>query len=550
MALYEIFIFCLVRCTGTLPPLSIKRPIPPLSATKALPPAFGNARRVFPLSLRKSQGLSTKAPSLVNGNTRQKLCSLPAKNQASISSTSEVLSINAKETSAQPSVARQKPTLIPNRKRKSSLPSHADGSVATLASPSALSHSPKRKVCPYCAMILSDRSNFLRHIKRQHPGREVPVTEGTCLCMLCNVKALSIKHLIQHYNDAHGKNMKISKIAFNCKEEFENFKKEAEKQSMADFVKVRGGKKSISCVKESFYCCRSGEAKLVSESDRKRAKRSQGSRKISGKCTCFITVKYCCETKKVVAEFCLDHMGHEKARDMENGETAHRMRMRDIRNRHRSAVSKHFTVEHKKEDEWVVHSPDETCAKQYFVKKAAHDSCKCKQICTACGVCSLMFVCTCFDHVAQGLPCKHIHAVQMSLSTGPTMEALPSSCDQGGQGDSETDFLKQHNSTDNAQYCNSFQDLRTAILHKINDLIDVVNSAIDDHTLNSIMNTVTSTITAAKTPELTNKNKSAFEVAKVDPKTLCQTRKRHFSTKGDSRRKQSKLSESNPSEEV
>ena len=79
--------------------------------------------------------------------------------------------------------------------------------------------------------------------------------------------------------------------------------------------------------------------------------------------------------------------------------------------------------------------------------------------------------------VTRGLPCKHIHAVQTSLAAAKGSETVKCTKET-----LSTDFLQPYIYSNTAAHSNSFQDMRTTVLRKIHDLIEIVNFAIHTDT--------------------------------------------------------------------
>lgn len=83
-------------------------------------------------------------------------------------------------------------------------------------------------------------------------------------------------------------------------------------------------------------------------------------------------------------------------------------KIRDIRHRHKNAVSLDTSLVIANEIGWNV--PSENTREMYFVKEN-DKTCKCQLICVDCDVCIHRYSCSCVDACIKFNMCKHIHLV-------------------------------------------------------------------------------------------------------------------------------------------
>ena len=117
--------------------------------------------------------------------------------------------------------------------------------------------------------------------------------------------------LIEHLNSDHGHDPKTATQTFQSWEIFMKWKVLEEKLSKSWFVKQRADRRTKHHKTCSwFYCNRTGE--FSSRGEGKRSLKSQGSSKTGCSCPAFITTRTDGVTGEVVAEYCLQHVGHKR----------------------------------------------------------------------------------------------------------------------------------------------------------------------------------------------------------------------------------------------
>lgn len=112
---------------------------------------------------------------------------------------------------------------------------------------------------------------------------------------------------------------------------------------------------------------------------------------------------------------------------------------------------------------------------QYSVKKVS--DCQCKLLCSSCNVCIHMYTCTCPDYLMHTVPCKHIHAVHMLVG----LSDLYSDADPDQNETDDPNFFSSLNcqGTSRATESSDIEKMRTAALAKIEELVDLLNTASD-----------------------------------------------------------------------
>ena len=168
--------------------------------------------------------------------------------------------------------------------------------------------------CQFCHMSLTRKHNLYRHQRTVH-GEKVGCKKNDhsdhsmYKCHMCSkFTCTTTKQLIQHYQSQHNKEFRIEQRTFNTEQAFKDWKKETEKQTSAQYVLLKGAHTSTNFVTRYFQCNRSGESKNLAS--RKRCLKNQGYCKMGSKCTSYITVRRSLADGTLVAEYCLDHIGH------------------------------------------------------------------------------------------------------------------------------------------------------------------------------------------------------------------------------------------------
>ncbi|GFS22679.1 zinc finger protein [Elysia marginata] len=186
--------------------------------------------------------------------------------------------------------------------------------VGSCSSGTIVSYEKKKAIqCQYCGSFFSYKQSLRKHQTRKHPDFVGEKQKRKKLkCPECpHHMAMSLKQLIGHLNKMHSKQLQIKRKYFRSEEEFRQWKLDVEKETCSRFILRRGaGQQLRNAVKSSYYCHRSGYDRTLSPNKRKRKARSQGSSKIGCFCTAYMTAYVDSEDKTVAVEYCLDHTGH------------------------------------------------------------------------------------------------------------------------------------------------------------------------------------------------------------------------------------------------
>ena len=209
-------------------------------------------------------------------------------------------------------------------------------------------------------------------------------------------------------------------------------------------------------------------------------------------------------------------------------------------------------------NEWVVPSVERGPSVQYHVAKLQdYHVCKCKLICPECHVCPHMFSCTCADYYTRTLPCKHIHAVQ--LTQCPTLcisendsETDKFSCDVQGQGNetythsSNADYFRPFVCRNTDKNYSNVEQLKNHALQQVSNLLDVIQNCSSTDALKSIISHVASVSAIGKgLNEIKDSDQNSFKVQKnfrVNCHFKTQKRAAFFSTIGRPGRKKTNSS--------
>lgn len=187
-------------------------------------------------------------------------------------------------------------------------------SPANFKAASIKASSSASRTCPYCNLVLSHRAALFKHKRRKHQAElSAAHAKNTvnllCHCQICpNFKCSAIQDLIGHYRSKHQQDMNICTKTFRDEGEFNQWKKETEKDTSSHFVKVSGSRKSKEWITSHYYCHRSGKVQFVT--DRQRLPKTKGSSKIGCKCTAYMTARKSVEDATVTVDCCLQHTGH------------------------------------------------------------------------------------------------------------------------------------------------------------------------------------------------------------------------------------------------
>ena len=125
------------------------------------------------------------------------------------------------------------------------------------------------------------------------------------ICFIYPFRCNTVKELLQHQNDAHGRSFRIQHREMDSEKEFEKWKIDIQAENNCLYVKDVGAQTRKYHRTSYYYCNRSGfyEARGSGQ----RGLKSQGSSKLQAHCCAFITKKVEKGTGRVSVEYCDNH---------------------------------------------------------------------------------------------------------------------------------------------------------------------------------------------------------------------------------------------------
>ncbi|XP_054263985.1 uncharacterized protein LOC128987253 [Macrosteles quadrilineatus] len=163
-------------------------------------------------------------------------------------------------------------------------------------------------ICTYCDKIFSTVGSLNKHIERIHGVKSV---KGTMRCLNCENKFTRRLKLVEHLKIDHGQDYEIDKLEFKTSEEFEIWRAEEERRSVAMFRNVIVNRASKNGSTTILVCSRDGRVRSNVSKKRQRALKSQGSRRIGHTCTSHMVVnKVLHPENKVIVTYVKTHYGH------------------------------------------------------------------------------------------------------------------------------------------------------------------------------------------------------------------------------------------------
>uniref|UniRef100_A0A0A9VWY5 Putative zinc finger transcription factor protein 17 n=1 Tax=Lygus hesperus TaxID=30085 RepID=A0A0A9VWY5_LYGHE len=162
--------------------------------------------------------------------------------------------------------------------------------------------------CPQCEDIFSHLSSLRRHKLAKHA--ESQKTPKSLVCPSCDVAFSNFDTFEVHLKVEHDFEVESQSLSFDSEAKFEEWKRSIEQRGDVKFV-IRTTVRSSEKRTIYFRCNRSGKVRLrVTSDDRKRERKSQGSRKIDSHCPARITASVTTDGRVTVL-FCKSHFGHE-----------------------------------------------------------------------------------------------------------------------------------------------------------------------------------------------------------------------------------------------
>ncbi|XP_071040759.1 uncharacterized protein [Parasteatoda tepidariorum] len=170
--------------------------------------------------------------------------------------------------------------------------------------------------CDICGANFNSDKNFNQHLK----SHTSVVPNEYWKCPLCDKKS-SKTIILQHLQSDHELSLDIETLNFSTFDDFQNWKKSIEKDSMSAYLVQRGVfRKRDGTEKHSFYCHRSGH--FISKSKGIRCMKAQGSKKINAYCPSNMQVEVSPDGSCSV-QYLRKHVGHTNDLFLTNEEREH-----------------------------------------------------------------------------------------------------------------------------------------------------------------------------------------------------------------------------------
>lgn len=217
----------------------------------------------------------------------------------------------------------------------------------------------------------------------------------------------------------------------------------------------------------------------------------------------------------------------EQAIKLEKGKVTHRLR--EIRNRHKSAHTVTDVRKTSNEEVWVVPSAT-TVGVEHTVKRVTQkEMCQCKLVCDRCKVCVHMYTCTCTDFLLRACACKHIHAVHMTNNQDDSFHA-----ECATENADQLSFLQSVLGQDTVNNSSNVSTVRNAAINKASEIIDFLKSEDDIGIIKTVSERLNTALSVGQGMQL-NKTKQEFQAKR----NFCankkfETQPRFFSTKRNS----------------
>lgn len=161
--------------------------------------------------------------------------------------------------------------------------------------------------CYICDKTFSANSNLNRHLRKIHK-ENVQSPYNNVKCALCDSVFSSSSIYNEHLGRDHGVKIETDHLTFPSKEAFEEWRHMIENETISQYIKSRGEKKSKNVNKTYYSCNRSGY--YISKARTHKALKKQGSRKINGRCPASMNVTLNPGSTYDV-RFVKTHVGHD-----------------------------------------------------------------------------------------------------------------------------------------------------------------------------------------------------------------------------------------------
>lgn len=166
-----------------------------------------------------------------------------------------------------------------------------------------------RVLCQLCKKAYKNRSSLTTHLRVKHNLCGNSRAKMPCLEPGCDFRANRIARLITHLIKAHKMKFQCEKVKFQNKDDFWQWRKEAEERCRSSYCAETSTKKMVSGdIKFFLRCRRSGYVKCHPQGTGTRVAR-KGSMKINAVCTSFMEVIFMKDGGATV-HFCRTHYGH------------------------------------------------------------------------------------------------------------------------------------------------------------------------------------------------------------------------------------------------
>ena len=184
----------------------------------------------------------------------------------------------------------------------------------------------------------------------------------------------------------------------------------------------------------------------------------------------------------------------------EKGKRTYKMRATD--ERHKSAAQiKEQDVIKVDRGNWRVRSQEDD-SRSYCVS-SIEDTCNCIIRCSKCSVCKHMYRCGCIDFNVRGIACKHIHAVhirQLNCNEEPSTKKVKTKLNVDSEESENVKYFQEilRDNSEEPGLIFNLASVRVAMLAKIAELTDIVQSSTSPQALRTAMAHVKSAITVAQ----------------------------------------------------
>ncbi|KAF4519201.1 hypothetical protein B566_EDAN013494 [Ephemera danica] len=163
-------------------------------------------------------------------------------------------------------------------------------------------------ICDVCQRCYTSKKNLASHFSMKHKTSEQK-QKAAITCPECHLVFRQRELLRNHIADTHGVVFESKEFTFSCRDEFEKWKAELEKEDNTKYVRFCGKKKySPTKWREYHLCHRTGFFKRKKNVTRRL--KQNGSCKIGGTCPATIIVNGTSESEELQVVLWGQHFGH------------------------------------------------------------------------------------------------------------------------------------------------------------------------------------------------------------------------------------------------